>query len=128
MSRKLRVTIGVLVLAVASIVLSQSQGTQTVPDGTTKPATKKSVAKPPEVIYQPDLAPVNDHGTNTTVFTVTVGADGLVHDPRMIESSGNRQADANALEAVKKWRFKPATKDGVPVPAVIKIRVNLKVM
>ncbi len=57
------------------------------------------------------------------VFKVQVGTDGLVHGPVLAQSSGSDEADAQALEAVGRWKFKPATRDGVPVPVFINIEI-----
>jgi protein TonB len=34
--------------------------------------------------------------------------------------------DEKALEAVRKYRFKPAMKNGVPVPVVLMIEINFQ--
>jgi protein TonB len=34
--------------------------------------------------------------------------------------------DERAVEAVRKWKFAPATKDGKPVPIKINIEVNFR--
>jgi TonB family protein len=36
--------------------------------------------------------------------------------------------DANAMEAIRSWRFKPATKDGKPVAVYSMIEVNFRLM
>ncbi len=46
---------------------------------------------------------------------VHVGADGVVIDVQLRESSGSAALDRSAMEAVRKWRFRPATVDGQPV-------------
>lgn len=79
---------------------------------------------PPKAIATPKPAPAADEGKGPAVFSVTIGTDGLVHDPQMTKTSGSKQADANAMAAVKKWRFKPATRDGVPIPVIINIEVR----
>ncbi len=46
---------------------------------------------------------------------VHVGADGAVIEVQLRESSGSAALDRSAMEAVRKWRFRPATVDGQPV-------------
>ena len=46
---------------------------------------------------------------------VHVGADGGVIDVQMRESSGSPSLDRSAMQAVRKWRFRPAMVDGQPV-------------
>lgn len=46
---------------------------------------------------------------------VHVGADGAVIDVQVRESSGSAALDRSAMQAVRKWRFRPATVDGQPV-------------
>jgi len=120
---RMKLLIIVAILSASTIAPSQVQTAPTAGDNSKSSATKPKVT-PPKAIETPDPKPIKDHGTFTTVFTVTVGTDGLVHDPKMIKSSSNMQADANALEAVEKWKFKPATRDGVPVPVRIQIVVS----
>lgn len=47
---------------------------------------------------------------------IHVGADGSVLEVRLRQSSGSQLLDRTAIETVKKWRFRPATVDGRPVP------------
>ena len=52
-----------------------------------------------------------------------VHADGTA-DIKEIQSSGNPEIDQDVLNAVKRWTFKPATKDGVPVESYLRLRVE----
>ncbi|MGO8968898.1 MAG: TonB family protein [Myxococcaceae bacterium] len=56
----------------------------------------------------------------SVVTRVTVDADGKVTEAEVVQSGGPA-FDAAALEAVKRWTFHPALRDGAPVPARIRI-------
>jgi TonB family protein len=106
--------------------VGQMQGLQATQDNAAKSSGTKAKVTPPKFIEGPDPAPTFDEGKGPTVFTVTIGTDGLVHDPKLIKSSDSKRADANALEAIQKWKYKPATKDGVPVVVSINIEVHAR--
>jgi periplasmic protein TonB len=61
----------------------------------------------------------------TVVLWVVVGPDGRVHDCRVQRSLG-MGLDEKALEAVKRWRFEPARKDGQPVAVQVNVEVNFR--
>jgi TonB family protein len=56
------------------------------------------------------------------VLVAEVNADGNVQNIKVAHSLGT-DLDNQALEAVKKWRFEPATKDGKPITVVTTIGV-----
>lgn len=58
-------------------------------------------------------------------LNVVVGVDGRVHDPVVVKSL-SAEMDANAMDAVKKWTFTPAIRDGKPVPVEITLEVNYR--
>jgi len=49
----------------------------------------------------------------TVILSVLVGADGSVLGVEIEKTSGSRSLDRAAREAVAKWRFHPATRNGV---------------
>jgi len=51
----------------------------------------------------------------TTVILVAVRADGSVGEVRLRQSAGHADLDAAAVDAVKRWRFRPAQRRGLPV-------------
>jgi TonB family protein len=60
------------------------------------------------------------------LISVIVDAQGNPQDPRVIRALG-MGLDEKALEAVRKYKFKPAMKDGrTPVPVRITIEVNFR--
>lgn len=54
----------------------------------------------------------------------TVGPDGGVERLELASGSGNRHLDRAAMEAVRRWRFQPATRGGVPVSAEVLVPVE----
>jgi periplasmic protein TonB len=59
------------------------------------------------------------------MITVIVDAHGFPRNPRVVQHLG-MGLDEKALEAVQKYRFKPAMKDGKPVASIISVAVNFK--
>jgi TonB family protein len=57
------------------------------------------------------------------LIAVIVDADGMPQNPRVVKSL-DPGLDLKAIEAVNKYRFKPAMKDGVPVRVLITVLVN----
>ncbi|RZA13667.1 MAG: energy transducer TonB [Lysobacteraceae bacterium] len=49
----------------------------------------------------------------------TVAPDGSVERMEVAESSGNRFLDRAAMDAVRRWTFKPALRGGQPVSATV---------
>ncbi len=61
----------------------------------------------------------------TVVLWVVVGPDGRTHDIRVQRSLG-LGLDEKAVEAVRRWKFEPARKDGQPVAVQVNIEVNFR--
>ena len=59
----------------------------------------------------------------TITLLAVVSDTGYVCSVRIIRGV-NKKADADALKAVRTWRFAPAKKDGRPVPVVITVEVK----
>jgi TonB family protein len=60
------------------------------------------------------------------VVEVTVGVDGIARDPKVVRQLG-MGLDEKAVEAVKQYRFKPATKDGKPVPVRVPVEISFHI-
>lgn len=61
----------------------------------------------------------------TCLLWLIVGTDGRPHNIKVARSLG-MGLDENAIEAVQKWRFQPATKDGQPVAVQINVEVSFR--
>jgi TonB family protein len=65
--------------------------------------------------------------SGTIRFYLVVGEDGTVRDARAGNALG-LGLDEKAMEAIRTWRFKPGTKDGVPVPVAVTVEMNFRIM
>jgi TonB family protein len=54
-----------------------------------------------------------------------VGTDGRVHSPFILDSAGLPEA-GNALSAVRSWRYRPATCNGVPTEAEARVEFSTR--
>lgn len=94
-----------------------------------KPLKVDSGVTPPRAILSPDPdypkagkdAKISGHET----LSVVIGKDGQVQDIKVLKSLG-QEFDANSMDAVKKWKFEPAQKDGKPVPVEVRIEIVFK--
>jgi TonB family protein len=78
---------------------------------------------PPRPITAP-AAPYPDgaHGDATVTLDVVVGRDGTITSGRVAE--GEEPFASAALAAMPSWRFEPATRDGAPMAARIRVRIE----
>lgn len=53
-----------------------------------------------------------------------VGPDGVVTSVSLARPSGNRALDRAALDAVRRWRFEPARRDGVPTVDSVQVPIR----
>jgi TonB family protein len=85
--------------------------------------------KAPHVLYQP--APEMTEETRrpkrqgTVILGLTVREDGLPTDVCVAEASGVGLDEAS-VDAVKRWKFEPGTKDGLPVPTRISVEATFR--
>jgi TonB family protein len=61
----------------------------------------------------------------TVVLDLVVDADGLPRDIKVFHPL-SPEFDEEALDAVKKWKFSPASKDGKPIATQIKVEVSFR--
>lgn len=76
----------------------------------------------PAPSYPPEALRVGEGGT--VVLSVEVGADGRPGNIEFARRSGSRELDRAAREAVAKWRFEPAMRDGEAVASTVEVPVE----
>ncbi len=85
--------------------------------------------KPPHALYSPPpeypKKARDKHRQGTVALRIVVGVNGLPSDIAVTRSLSH-DFDKAAVDAVKKWKFSPATKDGEPVSAYITIEVSFR--
>ena len=85
----------------------------------------------PRPIYDPDPdyseAARKAKYQGTVLLYVQVDPSGKAVNMRVLHSLG-LGLDEKAMEAVKKWKFKPGIKDGKPVTVEAQIEVNFRLL
>lgn len=62
----------------------------------------------------------------TTVLMLTIGTNGRVRGARVVQSSGAPALDTAAVDAVKAWQFRAATRNGQAVESPLQVPMNFK--
>jgi periplasmic protein TonB len=62
----------------------------------------------------------------TVLIRAQVGVDGVPSDVTVSQTSGSRDLDRAAVEAVRRWRFRPAMSGELPVSASVNIPINFQ--
>ena len=79
----------------------------------------------PHPVYPADA--LSNGETGRVVLRVQVNTTGRVTAVSIAQSSGSRSLDAAALEAIRRWRFNPATGNGKPVACEVRIPVRFRI-
>jgi TonB family protein len=79
--------------------------------------------QPPEALTTPDPVMFLAAADTKVKVSFIIGADGRVHSPLILESAGPVR-DRNVLQAVRAWRYRPATCNGVPTESEGKIEFS----
>jgi len=69
---------------------------------------------------------MHDRVEGVVVLYAVIHADGSVGEVRVLEGFDER-LNENARKALAQWRFRPGTKDGLPVDIEAVVRVPFKV-
>ncbi|HKT49570.1 MAG TPA: energy transducer TonB [Candidatus Angelobacter sp.] len=94
-------------------------------------STRKDGVTPPKPVYspEPDFSEEARHARyqGIVMMHIVIDTSGNVTDIRIDRALG-KGLDENAVDAVKKWKFSPATRDGQPVSVsmMTEISFNLR--
>lgn len=108
----------------------ESEVKQFVEDLVTDTVDVSELQKRPEPVstvnpvYPEALKKAKVEGLVTLVFVLS--EEGRVEDPR-VENSTRSEFDKPALDAIRKWRFRPGEKDGAPVRTFIRQALRFRV-
>jgi protein TonB len=92
------------------------------PGVTLAPADSPVPISAPAPGYPPDAFRRGESGT--VLLRVHVGPDGIPYAVDLVRSSHSRSLDRAASDAVKRWRFRPAQRNGQPVAADVQVPIT----
>jgi periplasmic protein TonB len=78
---------------------------------------------------QPDYPPsmIRAEMEGSVAIRVLVGVDGRVKDVQIVKAASADFAEATKRQALKKWRFLPATSDGQPIESWREMNVRFEI-
>lgn len=90
-----------------------------------RPASREAVLlTQPRPSYPPEAYRAHEEGT--VVVMAQVDAMGNASDVSVVKHSGSRVLDRAALAEVRKWKFRPAMKDGKAVASSVQVPVDYR--
>jgi TonB family protein len=92
-----------------------------VPHISLRPACED--VEPPQALTTPDPLFTSAVNGRKVKVSFIIGTDGRVHSPLILESAG-LAGDRRVLQAVRMWRYRPATCNGVPTETEGKIEFS----
>ena len=85
--------------------------------------------KPPKATRAPDPKfpdlPPDAEQRGTVVMLIGINAKGHVEAVRVLRSD-EHAFETSAVNTVKKWKFRPAEKDGQPVPVQVTVEMKFE--
>ena len=79
----------------------------------------------PIALATPDPLLTPAGGGKKVRVSFIIGTDGHVHSPLILESAG-MAGDRHVLDTVRRWKYRPATCNGVPTETEGKIEFSIR--
>ncbi|MDI9239662.1 energy transducer TonB [Lysobacter sp. LF1] len=105
-----------------AIVLALAACQPAQPPAPPVPTTELLAVDTPPPSYPEEL--LCDNVGGQVVLQLSIGTDGRPASVEVFRGSGVAALDKAALEGVRGWRFKPATRDGQPLTSKLQVPVN----
>jgi periplasmic protein TonB len=96
---------------------------------TSQPAAQTANVDAVMIKYVPPRFPTQAQRSRTEGWVLvgyTVGTDGSVSDAQVVDAQPRHMFDREAINAVERWKFKPAMSNGNPVEAKQQRRIEFK--
>jgi protein TonB len=94
------------------------------------PIAPTTTETPPQIVERTQpLYPaeaLREQEQGTVRLNVSIDAQGVVQDVQLVESSHSRALDRAAIDAVREWKFHPATRAGQPVASTIEVPLEFR--
>jgi TonB family protein len=94
-----------------------------------KPGPEEEISTPEAVVKVDPVYPasmIRDRVEGTVILYAIIRSDGSVASVRILEGFDSR-LDDNARTALEQWRFRPGTRNGVPIDVEAVVRVPFRV-
>jgi TonB family protein len=128
---RLRLRQSTIIVLLSLVAVTGFGQTQTTDQGNANPAPVKvgDGVSPPRPIHTSDPQYSEEarhaHFQGTCVLWLVVDSEGHPRDIKVARTLG-KGLDEKAIEAVRKWKFEPARKDGKPVAVQINVEVTFR--
>lgn len=103
---------------------------QTLPQPTPAPTTAATTRPEPLAGQTPSprypAQALRRGESGTVTVRAQIGPDGLPSSVEVTGTSGSRHLDRAATDAVRRWRFKPATSNGQPVAGTVSVPISFE--
>jgi protein TonB len=86
------------------------------------PSTRAEYLQNPAPNYPPASRRAGEQGK--VVVRVLIGADGTAREAELRQSSGFDRLDRAAVDTVRKWRYVPGKRNGVPEAMWFDVPIN----
>ena len=109
-------------LSVAATVAPEAVTTTTDSTPTTSSDSQAQIIERSQPDYPVEAVRANEEGE--VRLQIALDTQGNIADVRIVQSSHSRALDKAAVDAARKWKFRPAMHDGQPAAATIEVPVQ----